>query len=612
MAERECDLVMRGGITSGVVYPRAIAKLAETYRFRAIGGTSAGAIAAVVTAAAEYRRRNDGGDSFEGRIAGIPEEIGETVNGRSRLLGLFQPQREAEGLFRLLLASLRTPAWRHVLVALIRAFPLGFLIGALPGLIVLLTVGGALVPSLFGAVAALVLGILGTVAAAGVRAWRILPRYGFGMCSGMCSDKGGDASKALTPWLHELIQKCAGRDDDPPLTFGDLWAPGRVDGPVSDEDERAIELTLITTNVTQGLPHRFPFLERSALEPLYFRRDEFRALFPAELVDWMCQHPNRDPVEGPLIAVPEGTFRLPAPRDLPILLGARFSLSFPFLLSAVPLWTPDLPEVAGEPRPWRRCLFSDGGLTSNFPIHLFDAPIPGRPTFCINLKSAAVKVVENGLRESAEVWLPPAGEHTSMADFLHQDLRDPRAFFAALFDTSRNWADSELATMPGYRERIVSVHLDAAEGGMNLDMDPGVIRGLGDRGTTAGRLLADRFDPADGDRHLDAQRWARLRSTLAALELTLRSFTDRWCHGSYDDLLKNPPTSYPWRDADQGGHARAIVVKLNALAAEFDDLKRTMDARPDGASPRAKPILRMMPPGSRDPRIERFMGAPLP
>jgi hypothetical protein len=27
----ECDLVMRGGITSGIVYPRAIAKLAETH-----------------------------------------------------------------------------------------------------------------------------------------------------------------------------------------------------------------------------------------------------------------------------------------------------------------------------------------------------------------------------------------------------------------------------------------------------------------------------------------------------------------------------------------------------------------------------------------------------
>ena len=38
----QCDLVMRGGIASGIVYPRAIAKLAENYDFRSIGGTSVG------------------------------------------------------------------------------------------------------------------------------------------------------------------------------------------------------------------------------------------------------------------------------------------------------------------------------------------------------------------------------------------------------------------------------------------------------------------------------------------------------------------------------------------------------------------------------------------
>ena len=60
----ECDLVMRGGITSGIVYPRAIAKLAETYNFRSIGGTSAGAIAAAGTAAAAYGAKR-GPDHFQ-------------------------------------------------------------------------------------------------------------------------------------------------------------------------------------------------------------------------------------------------------------------------------------------------------------------------------------------------------------------------------------------------------------------------------------------------------------------------------------------------------------------------------------------------------------------
>lgn len=55
--DRFCDIVMKGGITSGIVYPPAIAKLAKNYRFKNIGGTSAGAIAAAAAAAAEYQRR---------------------------------------------------------------------------------------------------------------------------------------------------------------------------------------------------------------------------------------------------------------------------------------------------------------------------------------------------------------------------------------------------------------------------------------------------------------------------------------------------------------------------------------------------------------------------
>jgi predicted acylesterase/phospholipase RssA len=52
-----CDLVMKGGITSGIVYPLAIKELSSKYHFKNIGGTSAGAVAAVITAAAEYGTR---------------------------------------------------------------------------------------------------------------------------------------------------------------------------------------------------------------------------------------------------------------------------------------------------------------------------------------------------------------------------------------------------------------------------------------------------------------------------------------------------------------------------------------------------------------------------
>ena len=86
---RACDVVMKGGITSGVVYPHALCELAVTYRFSKIGGTSAGAIAAAAAAAAEHGRERRG---FE-KLAALPAWIGDGDN----LLGLFQPQVEHAG-----------------------------------------------------------------------------------------------------------------------------------------------------------------------------------------------------------------------------------------------------------------------------------------------------------------------------------------------------------------------------------------------------------------------------------------------------------------------------------------------------------------------------------
>ena len=55
-AKASLDLTMEGGTTSGVVYPLAVCELATSFRFRNVGGASAGAIAAALTAAAELGR----------------------------------------------------------------------------------------------------------------------------------------------------------------------------------------------------------------------------------------------------------------------------------------------------------------------------------------------------------------------------------------------------------------------------------------------------------------------------------------------------------------------------------------------------------------------------
>ena len=59
-AKASLDLTMEGGTTSGVVYPLAVCELATNFRFRNVGGASAGAIAAALTAAAELGRSSDG------------------------------------------------------------------------------------------------------------------------------------------------------------------------------------------------------------------------------------------------------------------------------------------------------------------------------------------------------------------------------------------------------------------------------------------------------------------------------------------------------------------------------------------------------------------------
>ena len=111
-----CDVVMKGGITSGVVYPHALCELARTYRFVDVGGTSAGAIAAAAAAAAEHGRDSDG----FAKLAELPAWIG----GDGNLFRLFQPQGGTTPFFRLFTAGLgQTGAgkWLRVAAAALRS-----------------------------------------------------------------------------------------------------------------------------------------------------------------------------------------------------------------------------------------------------------------------------------------------------------------------------------------------------------------------------------------------------------------------------------------------------------------------------------------------------------
>jgi Patatin-like phospholipase len=138
----ECDIVMKGGITSGVVYPAAVVALSKNYRFRNIGGTSAGAIAAAVTAAAEHGRQTHGGTAFTG-LAGIPKWIATAGN----LFRLFRPNSSTRPIFTLLTRILDSPPGENKLYAATAAIlswnPALSILAAVPGTL-LVVVGIAL------------------------------------------------------------------------------------------------------------------------------------------------------------------------------------------------------------------------------------------------------------------------------------------------------------------------------------------------------------------------------------------------------------------------------------------------------------------------------------
>src|SRR6267142_1099390 len=122
-----CNLVMKGGITSGVVYPRAVSELAQHFRLKQLGGASAGAIAASLAAAAELRRASSpGGNDRRGfdRLEAMPVFLGE------KLFALFLPERGTAPLFDLLVSFLgEAPFWEKLACALLGLAPAAALVG---------------------------------------------------------------------------------------------------------------------------------------------------------------------------------------------------------------------------------------------------------------------------------------------------------------------------------------------------------------------------------------------------------------------------------------------------------------------------------------------------
>jgi predicted acylesterase/phospholipase RssA len=589
---RECDLIMKGGITSGVVYPFAIVELAKAYRLRSVGGASAGAIAAVLAAAAEHRRQaSPGQDDMTGF-----DMIGELAHELATdLQALFQPVPALKGPFAVMMAALGAAPGRTVAAvarAAVAASPAPFLAGGAVALVALAAAfqeGGVWI-AVFGALSAAAV----TAALLALTLWRVvkvdLPANDFGICPGIATRAG--TGPGLTDWIADKIDVAAGNVGadgalGAPLTIGDLAA-------------RGIEVAAMTTDLSSQRPYQLPL--RTSIH--YFSVAEFRRLFPARVVDHLIgAAPGR---ALPSAGGPDDLHQLPNGDAFPVVLCARMSLSFPGLISAVPLWRQDfgLKDAEGLAGPLRRCLFSDGGISSNFPIHFFDAMLPTRPTFGISLTSwdqarhgtERVCLSDSPVQSTALAVRPIAG---------------PGAFVSAILNTAKDWQDTLQSKLPGYAERIVEVRLDdAREGGMNLAMDAATIETLAQYGRLAGKRLVEEFD-------FDEHRWRRALSLLPNLEGSLMAMArahDARPAGDetglrYAEVLTDrAPVRYKgnseaWRRGVLGPFAERLAELGRAAAAAqaldaSDNHRRTVQA---GKLPRADASLRITADADRRP-----------
>jgi hypothetical protein len=339
---------------------------------------------------------------------------------------------------------------------------------------------------------------------------------------------------------------------------------------------------MIASDISRNRTVQLPFIETPS--PLYVETAMLRRYFPPSVAEWMIERCG-DYEER--VAKQPDVVRLPKPQNLPVVFAARLSLSFPVLLSAVPLMTPDFARKNKDGTiPLRRVWFSDGGLTSNFPIHFFDSPIPSRPTFCLNLvdfDAECPKAQSAGTESEAPDDQPPAAaaaddkakpiaqpravERTAaMRPDLPPDDGDPHpgdpvwgfismakgnrlapipftafdapeagvvSFLTTLLNTARFWSDYQMLVAPGVRDRVIHIALREDEGGLNLDMDEKVIADLDLRGRAAGLLISARFDPhcetdpetAEPNTKVFANhRWVRYRNFMAAFEDLSRRF----------------------------------------------------------------------------------------
>ncbi|MCM0608656.1 MAG: patatin-like phospholipase family protein [Ideonella sp. WA131b] len=648
--DRFCDLVLTGGVTSSIAYPGAVHALGSVFRFNGIGGSSSGGGTAALAAAAEYRRRHGSAEGFRQMLAGSAE-VADGFEGRTGLAWLFQPDAGLQRLFDAIVPGVVAPTgkfWALVRGLLLAYGPFALVPAAGLGSVAYLALASHFPASWLGALAGfglLALALAAGAVVAGLVLWRDLRRLAaadHGLCSGLA--RQADAPREpITPWLHGLIQQVAGRaPGEAPLSFADLHgAPGGPAQALNDGSSagaRSIDLRMFSADVTRGLPLQLPLPDATpGSDPsvpddaaLYFLPQELATLFPADVMAHLLAVSPPAPGQGLRVAGGPGApalsgFRRLPGAQLPVIVAARMTVSFPLLFRAVPLWALSRPAArAGQPPPppeLRRCLFSDGGLISAFPMHLFDSLLPAWPTFGIALhplgaddlqalsedEVGRVRVAAGADDLGPERWDTPSQPPRGLADLV--------GFAGALLSTLTGWNDNAVRRMAGVRDRVAHVSLRPDVGGLNIRMSPQRIRQLAQLGGEAGYQLLRRYvlelGPGGHARGWSEHRWTRfalLAQSLAKAGESLGWSALRAPHAEplpqqIERARHDAPLARSTAQAEHRRRRRATLLAheaatlqglLQALQTAEPALRRAAGAVPDAPGP--PPELRQRPP----------------
>jgi len=403
---------------------------------------------------------------------------------------------------------------------------------------------------------------------------------------------------------------------------------------------KKISLMMMTSNLSQSRPYVIPFENNKFI----FNRNEFARLFP----DYVLKHLIEKSYQSDRVMLPNGYYFLPPSDELPVTVALRMSLSFPVLISAVPLYTVRLTAFARNKKGGMLQLkeddlllnwFSDGGISSNFPIQFFDSWLPSRPTFGIKLESLPPEAIRDGREvsrnvkaEYISVTADEAESETGVEDGKTKtptpanaeddDLSDtvylPKAnapltaswkplttkpsptgkgvplsltkFVWAIFETAQNFRDNMQSALPSYRERIVQIRLSEDEGGLNLMMPGEVVDNVMRKGQLAAEVIQTHFN-------FDHHQWVRFLVLMGQLEVNLMQLKEILSddNPAFDleklmaDQLKKE-NRYPYkRNKTWCDNAQSRVTGLRKVIAEWENSLFAEEV------PKPEPALRVTP-----------------